>query len=336
MMLRNADSVHNTPYQLRYWHLLYTPVPEGALAGNVKLEASPDTINAGQDYNFTIAFKNISNQTFRDSIIASATLNGDTINIPNLRAIPAGDTAIVNIAIPGDKILSSINKASATSNNENGYVISEIHVDINPNNAQPEYTHINNTLTQEFSVKFSAQPVLWTPISAKADNAKVIVSWSTTAEINNKKFIVFRSANGNDFDSIGELKGAGNSSTMLDYKFTDNTPLQGVNYYQIKQIDFSGKSTASNIVHITIGNAEKLLKIYPNPVSNKITIDFPTTEIVNVFVCNTAGKTIANITGKLPQINSILTGKLSSIASGVYFVELSDGKDVYKTKFIKR
>ncbi|MDE1192621.1 MAG: T9SS type A sorting domain-containing protein [Arachidicoccus sp.] len=156
--------MHNTPYQLRYWHLLYTPVPEGALAGNVKLEASPDTINAGQDYNFTIAFKNISNQSFRDSIIANvnvntASNNNYTIAIPNLKKLQPGDTSIIHVTIPGDtsiyneSVKNPLLKAAVPTTSLTG--INNLSIYVNPNFAQPEETLENNQLFKSFYVKSS-------------------------------------------------------------------------------------------------------------------------------------------------------------------------------------
>ena len=38
LKMKNADLQHYTPYQLRYWMLTYTPVPEGAIAPNIYFE----------------------------------------------------------------------------------------------------------------------------------------------------------------------------------------------------------------------------------------------------------------------------------------------------------
>ncbi|HTN36642.1 MAG TPA: C25 family cysteine peptidase, partial [Arachidicoccus sp.] len=105
LKLRNVDSVNYTPYQLRYWHVLYTPVPEGALAGNIKLEKQ-DTIDLGQDLHFSIAFKNVSDQVFSDSIKATVSLRDKsnklyTIPIRKLKKLNPGDTAIIDVTIPG-------------------------------------------------------------------------------------------------------------------------------------------------------------------------------------------------------------------------------------------
>ena len=47
LQMRNADSINLTAYQLRYWRLLYDPVPEGALAPNI-LYNLKDTLTLGE------------------------------------------------------------------------------------------------------------------------------------------------------------------------------------------------------------------------------------------------------------------------------------------------
>lgn len=106
LRMRNVDSINYTPYQLDYWRVLYTAVPEGALAGNIALETK-DTLDLGQDLNFAIAFKNVSDQVYSDSIKATVTLRDKsnqlyTIPVKRLKPLQPGDTAMIHLTIPGD------------------------------------------------------------------------------------------------------------------------------------------------------------------------------------------------------------------------------------------
>ena len=140
LQLTALDTVHATPYQLQYWRLNYSPVPEGALAPNVYLSA-PDTVQLGQTLEFGIAFKNISVTAF-DSMRINLTItdrNNVTHVIPMSRRRPiiSGDTL---------KIVYDIN----TSNYQG---LNTIFLDVNPANDQPEQYHFNNFLYKNFYVK---------------------------------------------------------------------------------------------------------------------------------------------------------------------------------------
>lgn len=102
----------------------------------------------------------------------------------------------------------------------------------------------------------------------KAD--RVTLKWVTSSEINNEKFIIEKSNNGMLYNGIGEIAGAGNSSTMLSYTFDDRNP-QSINYYRLRQIDFDGTSTISHVISVQQEGSIGLKPVlYPNPVKDKL------------------------------------------------------------------
>lgn len=141
MKNQDLDSSAAAPYQLRYWRLLYDPVPEGAIAPNITYHAK-DTLEVGEKMDFSVAFKNIAGVAFTDSLKVKMILfdknNVPTIiPIPNHKNLQSNDT--INITNPIDT------KALAGNNT--------LFVDVNPDNAQPEQYHFNNFLYKNFFVK---------------------------------------------------------------------------------------------------------------------------------------------------------------------------------------
>lgn len=140
LRMRNADSINLTPYQLRYWRLLYDPVPEGALAPNILYEFK-DSLNTGEQTNFRMAFKNISDVPFTDSIKVNLTVYdaanvANPLVVPKLKKLNPGDTATVTYLFDS--------KNFSGSNN--------LYLDVNPDNVQPEQYHFNNFLYKKFLV----------------------------------------------------------------------------------------------------------------------------------------------------------------------------------------
>jgi hypothetical protein len=77
--------------------------------------------------------------------------------------------------------------------------------------------------------------------TAETSNKGVNLNWATATEINNDFFTIERSLNGNNWEVIDYLTGAGNANYMIEYSFTDANPYQGVSYYRLKQTDYDGK-----------------------------------------------------------------------------------------------
>lgn len=140
MSMTNVDSVYGTPYQLRRWHLLYEPQPEGAIAPNIYF-ISKDTLDVGEQYSFGIAFKNISNIPF-DSVKVKIRVT-DASNIVHeilpvrLKPLVEGDTIRFTYVIDTKKF-SGLNT---------------LYVAFNPDNDQPEQNFYNNFFYKNFYVK---------------------------------------------------------------------------------------------------------------------------------------------------------------------------------------
>ncbi len=141
VVMNNADSAKGTPYQLRYLRLNYTPVPEGAIYPSL-LYSMKDIVEAGEQIQFTLAFKNVSNVNFLDSMKIGLTIrtnnNFDSIiNLPKGKILMAGDTMKATYTIPSENYIGN----------------NTLIVNFNPNGVQPEQYLFNNILYKNFYVK---------------------------------------------------------------------------------------------------------------------------------------------------------------------------------------
>ncbi|QIL76038.1 T9SS type A sorting domain-containing protein [Hymenobacter sp. HDW8] len=78
----------------------------------------------------------------------------------------------------------------------------------------------------------------------------VNLKWSTATEVNNDHFLLERSANGITFEKIAQVAGAGNSTMLRNYVYTDASPLATSTYYRLRQVDYDGTSTYSPIIFL--------------------------------------------------------------------------------------
>jgi hypothetical protein len=139
LRMRNADTVRLTPFQLKYWRVLYDPVPEGALAPNLFF-TTKDSLEVGEVLKFGIAFRNVSPHAFDSVAVKVIVIDRNNqpheIYVGKQRPLFGGDTAVIRFSFstkdyPGDNVL---------------------FVDVNPDNHQPEQYHFNNFLYRSFYV----------------------------------------------------------------------------------------------------------------------------------------------------------------------------------------
>ena len=140
LRMRTSDSIHYTPYQLRYWRLTYTPVPEGAIAPNVYLKLK-DTLEVGEPFDFKVAFKNISEVAF-DSLKVKMIIT-DRNNVPHIIPIPKRRQLLVNDTLQLGAFVNTITLPG----------VNTMYLEANPDNDQLEQYHFNNFAYRSLYVK---------------------------------------------------------------------------------------------------------------------------------------------------------------------------------------
>lgn len=138
----------------------------------------------------------------------------------------------------------------------------------------------------------------------------VSLRWTTASELNNDFFTVQRSVNGVEFSGITEVTGAGTTAATTHYEYIDQSPLQGISYYRLKQTDFDGTTAFSEIIRID-RDRPLVLIMYPNPVklSHAVRLSF----ISDFIVLNSLGQQVMEVKNS----NEINT---SGLIPGVYIV----------------
>jgi len=182
-------------------------------------------------------------------------------------------------------------------------------------------------------------PVELASFSAIALNDGVKLEWTTASELNNNGFEIERSLNNQaEFVTIGFVEGNGTTTKINNYSYTDRLELAETRsiFYRLKQIDYDGTFSYSNVVSIdvNIANGFVLNQNYPNPFNPSTTISYSvaTDAFVSLKVYDFLGKevnTLINET-KLAGIYEV-TFDASNLPSGTYFYTLRTG-DFVSTK----
>ena len=99
-----------------------------------------------------------------------------------------------------------------------------------------------------------------------------VLEWVTEIEENNKGFEVQRSIDATNWEVLGWVDGNGNSNQINSYRFIDEKPEPGNNYYRLKQIDFDGISDFSNVVILKRLIDKPRIIVTPNPSAGQFTV----------------------------------------------------------------
>jgi hypothetical protein len=222
---------------------------------------------------------------------------------------------------------------------------------VNYSTSTPNTTANTITMTglnsfSEFTLNDNVDPlpVEWISFTGKKVFDNVELSWTTATEINNSHFEVERSTDGRNFEQVGEVKGAGNSHTPINYNYTDVTPFgsNSMLYYRLKQVDFNGEFEYSKTIAVSNnkqGNGVTIEAINPNPFTEKLnlTLNNVSEGNVTIEVYDLSGRkhytqtTLSSGQGTL----SIDLSSLSNLAKGVYIVNIKNGNEAIQQKLVK-
>lgn len=107
-------------------------------------------------------------------------------------------------------------------------------------------------------------PVGYTAWDAEVAGEAVRLAWTTETETNNDYFAIQHSGDCIVWETLGLIEGAGTSSDVHNYSFTDQSPAEGINYYRLMQVDKDGKTQYSSIRSVKYSMSDKYI-VSPNP-----------------------------------------------------------------------
>lgn len=139
-------------------------------------------------------------------------------------------------------------------------------------------------------------PVALLSLSAACKASSVMLYWTSASESNCSHYIVERSEDGSTWAQLGTVQAAGNSSVALSYQFEDASPLRGLAYYRLSQVDFNADQkallNAISLYCVDFSNPDETVVIYPNPTSGAFTIE------INTEQAGTCAMEMIDLTGR--------------------------------------
>ena len=153
---------------------------------------------------------------------------------------------------------------------------------------------------------------------------KVKLEWTTATEIDNDYFTIERSLDGYQWEAIGEVDGSGNSLSPRSYQSFDHDPYNGVNYYRLKQTDFDGSYSYSEIRSVTFTVINQGgINVYPNPVAKGrsfiIKTNFVNDQGFSLQLFNANGQLMKSYPA---QQNTALEVFTDQLPSGLYYYQV--------------
>jgi hypothetical protein len=187
-----------------------------------------------------------------------------------------------------------------------------------------------------FSPNMTILPVTLVYFQGTRENNTTTLRWNVAQNDMSVRFVVERSYDGQNFSAVGTVAATSKPGSE-NYSFSESVEGNKI-YYRLKMYDAKQSVSYSKILEFQ-SSATSALRIINNPVADRLTMSFNSTNSgpVEIKVYDISGRMHMKQTIKIYEGNNLLSIPLSSsIARGMYAVEVTNGDGKQVAKFMKQ
>ena len=173
-------------------------------------------------------------------------------------------------------------------------------------------------------------PITLVEWDGQCEGKVVKLTWTTASEQDNQFFTIEKSRDVNDWSAIGTVPGAGNSSSMISYSFTDDGT-QGLAYYRLRQTDINGTTTVSNTIAAGCGtdNGIAIVNAWDDGDYLNLVVSSTLDAVYDLSLMDAQGKVMTTRASQTINTGSTtLRVDKRGIATGIYMVQLVNSTNV--------
>ncbi|MEN0051079.1 MAG: T9SS type A sorting domain-containing protein [Bacteroidota bacterium] len=266
-----------------------------------------DDLDSDNDCSLDAAFPG----TIIDGVALIESMNGMSVPPSGTECEYGTDLSLPLVGPNGSSVPSQVGRNPLTGD----WVIGELSISLGTDTPGG----INTPLPVDL-IYFSAEP--------RSSN-RVLLEWTTASEEENDYFQIEKSRDGQKFEAIGKVKGAGNSLEQKTYRFVDEAAKAGVNYYRLAQFDYDGTMEYHQVVAVAMKDKDTKVEIYPTLVNEELNVNLEGEAIVSIM--NISGALVKEV-----QVFNYTMLNVSDLMAGNYFLVIKGESFVEALRIVKQ
>jgi hypothetical protein len=338
LKLDNPEVTIPDPVQLRNWLVTYTPVAEGSATANL---SGATEWQEGELLTVNVAFKNVSNVAFRDSVMVQQTIFGST-------GLPQITERILPRLVPNQEVTYSISVPTVGRGGENRLL-----VNFNPRR-QPEKNYTNNVINLPFTVvPDRLAPVLDVVFDGQRIKDGEIVSANPVIFVQLKdenRFLLKKDTLGIDlflqrpnqtnfqrisFSSSLVKFTPANNQNVVKIEYRPNTLPDGLYTLRVQGADATNNRTGVYQITFRVVNEQRIVAVEanPNPFNEYLRFVFTISgkeapSEATIVVSDIAGRIVKSIT-LVPRVgvNEWIWTNTAGLSAGTYLYRINVKKN---------
>jgi len=160
-----------------------------------------------------------------------------------------------------------------------------------------------------------ALPVNFLSVDIKKEAGGIKLNWKVADEVNVSKYEVEKSRDGRTYTTIGYVL----AGELTQYSFTDAS-FTSKSFFRIKSVDHDGQYKYSSVVSYNSGKSSVVIKIFPVPAKNEITIQHPLAQGNSRIIVHSAdGRALKKVFAMAGSQQTSID--ISLLKSGIYYLK---------------
>lgn len=187
-------------------------------------------------------------------------------------------------------------------------------------------------------------PITLTTFTGKRVGSVIHLAWETASEEQNDYLEVQRSRDGKRFETIGgriesKAGAAGTSQVPLQYAFTDDSPLPGINYYRLQQFDLDGRYEYHKTIAVLFDKHDGKqpdITVFPSVTSDRVNVALPQEAAADgeLYIINLAGQVVLRTPFERGMQQENID--VARLPQGHYVITVQTGRAVFTARFVKQ
>ncbi len=211
----------------------------------------------------------------------------------------------------------------------------------NTNFTAPNYANANDPC-KSYSVSEPIVATVLCPLPVNLISFKAwpkesinVLQWITSNEKDNDHFVIERSNNNLNFTAIATINPLNNGQGTKVYEFEDETPLEGTNYYRLKQVDKDGSTSYSKVISVLAKQSATLdFNILPNPSDGNVSLilaGIADIQTLQIEVTDLQGNIVYQ---SVKTSEGVISLALNNLAKGIYIVKIENASQILTKKLV--
>lgn len=188
---------------------------------------------------------------------------------------------------------------------------------------------------------FVPLPIKIFNLKAEQQEEGLLIKWNCPESDNIQSFELYKSSNGVNYVKVGEVLTADYTNMGISQYSVVDQQADGLAYYKVKVVDYSGHSTWSNIIRSDNMDRTETMesKLYPVPAAHTLYIE-NNEDLSNVqmIVTDSKGQVVYHTVSEVIEKGSISNINIETLVPGVYFIQMikENGAASKSMSFIKQ